>query len=384
MANQSLYEILGVEKNASADDIKSAYRRMAKKYHPDVYATADEKTKKDAEAKFKEITHAYEVLSDPQKKAAYDQYGSEDGPQFQGGNPFGEGSPFGAGGFEDIFSSFFSGFTSRGGGRQQSRREQVGDNIQLVVNLTFKEACFGVRDKEIIFKRMEKCPVCNGSGASSPSAIKTCPRCKGAGYATTQTRTPFGIMQTQGVCPDCRGTGKIITEKCKECYGNGRIRKQVRKNINVAPGVYTGKDITVSGQGDAAPGQGGINGDLLLVFKVASHPLFNRINNDICYDLPITPLQAALGAKITIPTLNGTAILEIPEGTQNGKVFRLKGKGVKDFNRPDYGDMLITVLIDIPKSLNTKQKEALRQAEETLSKAKYDQIDKFNKLLREL
>ena len=385
MPKETLYEILGVDKNANADDIKSAYRRMAKKYHPDVYATADEKTKKDAEAKFKEITHAYEVLSDPQKKAAYDQYGSEDGPQFQGGgNPFGDGSPFGTGGFEDIINSFFGGGFSARGGRQQAGREQMGDNIQLVVNLTFMEACFGVKDKEIIFKRMEKCPVCKGSGAASPSAIKTCSRCNGSGYATTQTRTPFGIMQTQGVCPDCRGKGKIITEKCKECYGNGRIRKQVRKVINVAPGVYTGKDITVPGLGDEAPGTGGINGNLQLVFKVASHPLFNRINNDICYDLPITPIQATLGAKITIRTLNGTATLEIPEGTQNGKVFRLKGKGVKDFNRAEYGDMLITVLIDIPKSLNSKQKEVLRQAEDLLSKAKYDQIEKYKKLLREL
>jgi molecular chaperone DnaJ len=383
MAQQSLYEILGVDKTASADDIKSAYRRLAKKYHPDVYATADEKTKKDAEAKFKDITHAYEVLSDPQKKAAYDQYGSEDGPQFSGGNPFGEGSPFGAGGFEDIFSSFFNGFTSRGG-RQQSRRQQVGDNIEHVVNLTFKEACFGVNGKEISFLRMEKCPHCKGLGANSPSGIKVCPRCKGSGVATTQTRTPFGVMQTQGECPDCNGTGKIITDRCIECYGKGRIRKQCTKKINIPAGVNTGNSMTINGEGHAAPGEGGTNGMLLLIFKVAPHPLFVREKNDISYEYPITFLQAALGAKVTVPTLDGTTVLDIPEGTQNGKVLRIKGKGVKDLRKNEYGDIYVHIIVDVPKSLNLKQRAILNEATSVLSGAKYEQIEKFNKKLRDL
>lgn len=381
---KNYYDVLGVSKTASADEIKSAYRRLAKKYHPDVYATADEKTKKDAEAKFKEITHAYDVLSDPQKKAAYDQYGSEDGPTFSGGgNPFGEGSPFG-GGFEDIFSNIFSGFTGGGRSNAQARREANGDDIECAVNLTFMEACFGVKEKEIIFNRMERCSTCNGTGSKSPTGVQTCTQCNGTGTVTMQQRTPFGVMQTRTVCPKCHGEGKIILEKCPDCLGKGVIRKQRRLKVNIPAGVDNGNTMTIAGEGCAPVGGKGANGNLFLIFKVASHPVFIREGVNISYELPITMTQAALGARISVPTLDGTTTVDIPEGTQNGTVIRVRGKGVKNLRKDTYGDMYIHVIVDVPKSLNLKQKAALREAEELLAKAKYDQVDKFNKKLREM
>ena len=385
MAQTNYYDVLGVAKTASADEIKSAYRRLAKKYHPDVYATADEKTKKDAEAKFKEITHAYDVLSDPQKKAAYDQYGSEDGPTFSGGgNPFGDGSPFG-GGFEDLFSNIFSGFTG-GGGRSggQARRDRNGDDVECTVNLTFKEACFGVKDKEIIFNRMDKCPSCNGTGSKSATGVQTCSRCNGTGTVTMQQRTPFGVMQTRTTCPQCNGEGKVIVDKCTECYGKGIVRKQRRLKVNIPAGVDNGNTMTIAKEGCAAPNGTGVSGNLFLIFKVASHPIFIREGVNISYELPISITQAALGAKISVPTLDGSTTIDIPEGTQNGTVIRVKGKGVKNLRKDSYGDMYIHIIVDVPKSLNLKQRAALREAEEQLAKAKYDQIDKFNKKLRDM
>ena len=381
MDNKDYYQILGVEKTASADEIRSAYRRLAKKYHPDVYATADEKTKKDVEAKFKEITHAYDVLSDPQKKAAYDQYGSEDGPTFGGG---GGGDPFSggfAGGFEDLFSNIFSGFT--GGGRSQ-KRQRDGDDIELTVTLSFKEACFGVKDKEILFNRMDKCTVCGGTGAKNASAIKTCSKCNGTGTVVQQQRTPFGVMQTRTVCPQCRGEGKIITEKCVECYGKGILRKQRRLKVNIPAGVNNDNVMTIPGEGSAAPNGMGETGKLFLKFRVTPHPLFNREGFNVSYELPITMMQAALGAKITVPTLDGTTTIDIPEGTQNATMIRLNGKGIKKLKESGYGDLYIYVMIDVPKSLSAKQKAALRDAEEALNKARYDKVEKFNKTLRDI
>ena len=384
MENKNYYDILGVSKTASADEIKSAYRSLAKKYHPDVYATADEKTKKDAEAKFKDITHAYEVLSDPQKKATYDQFGSEDGPTMGGGNPFSGGNPFGSGGFDDFFSNIFSGFTGGGTRSERHRTARNGDDVECVVNLSFKEACFGVKDKEIIFARMEKCGGCNGTGSKNPNGIKTCPRCGGSGTIITQQRTMLGVIQTQGVCDQCRGTGKIITDRCTDCYGKGIVRKQRRTKVTIPAGVDNGNQITVRGEGCAAPVGGGENGNLFLYIKVASHPIFIREGFNVSYELPITIIQATLGAKITVPVLDGTTVIDIPEGAQNGTVIRVKGKGIKYLKKDGYGDLYIHLIVDVPKSLNTKQKAALKTAEELLQKARYEQIDKFNKKLRDI
>ena len=384
MAQKNYYEILGVAKTASADELNSAYRRLAKKYHTDVFATAAEKTKKDAESKFKEITHAYEVLSDPQKKAAYDQYGSEDGPTFTGGgNPFGEGNPFG-GGFEDLFSNIFSGFTGGGRNSQQTRRERDGDDIEYVVNLSFKEACFGVKGKEIVFSRMDKCTSCNGTGSKSASGVKTCPKCNGSGTVIMQQRTPFGVMQTRTTCPQCNGEGKIIVDKCPDCYGKGIVRKQRKLTVNIPAGVDNGNSMTIPKEGCAAPNGLGANGNLFLIFKVAQHPIFIREGVNISYELPITITQAALGARITVPTLDGNTVIDIPEGTQHGAVIRVKGKGVKYLRKDAYGDMYIHIIVDVPKSLNIKQRAAVKNAEEELNRAKYEQIEKFNRKLREI
>ncbi len=384
MAEKNYYDVLGVAKTASADEIKSAYRRMAKKYHPDVFATAEESKKKEAEVKFKEIQHAYDVLSDPQKRAAFDQYGSEDGPTMsgfgQGGfNPFGGG---GAGGFDDIINNIFSSFT--GGGRTSSRRARDGDDLEFTLNLSFKEACFGVKDKEITFSRIERCPTCKGTGAKDPNSIKTCPKCGGSGVINVQQRTPFGMMQTQRTCDECGGEGKIISDKCMDCHGKGRIKKQRSIKINIPAGVDNGQMLTMRGEGNAAPSEAGSNGNLILIFKIEPHPLFIRDGINLHYELPITMMQAALGDKIDVPTLSGVTTVEIPEGTQNGTIIRVKGKGVKSLRKEAYGDLFIKVIVEVPKNLSGKQKSALKDLNETLSKAKYDKIENYNKILRNL
>lgn len=386
MANKDYYEILGISRQASADEIKSAYRRMAKKYHPDVYATADEKTKKDAEAKFKEVQHAYEVLTDPQKKAAYDQFGNEDGPTMSGNggfgfNPFGGGA---SGGYDDFINNIFSAFTGSSGGRTSRRAERDGDDIEYVLNLTFKEAVFGVKDKEVVFTRIEKCPTCGGSGAKDSSSIKVCTKCGGSGVINVQQRTPFGVMQSQRVCDECGGNGKIITDKCKDCGGKGRIKKQRSIKVNIPAGVDNGQMLTLRGEGCASPGRGN-NGNLILVLKVQDHPLFQRDGVNITFDIPITLTQAVLGDVIQVPTPDGKTVeLQIPEGTQSGTLKRIKGKGVKYLRKDAYGDLFVRLVVDIPSGLSSKQKSALKEMDDILAKAKYDKIEKYNKLVKDL
>lgn len=386
MANNDYYAILGVSKEASADEIKSAYRRMAKKYHPDVYATASEDKKKEAETKFKEVQHAYDVLSDPQKKAAYDQYGSEDGPTMGGGFGGGGFNPFGGAGgagYDDLFSNIFSAFTG-GGNRSSGNTERDGDDIEVGLNLTFQEAAFGVKDKEITFSRIEKCKTCGGSGAKDASSVKTCSKCNGSGRITIQQRTPFGVMQTQRVCDECGGSGKIITDKCKDCGGKGRVKKQRTIKVNVPAGVDNGQMMTMRGEGCAARGRGN-NGNLILIFKVKDHPLFVRDGVNVSMELPITVVQAILGDKIKIPTVDGKGYeLEISEGTQSGTVKRIRGKGIKYLRKDAYGDMFVKIIVDVPKNLTLRQKSQLKELNEVLSKAKYDSVEKFNKLTKDL
>lgn len=386
MADKDYYSILGVNKDASADELKSAYRRLAKKYHPDVYATATEAEKKNAEEKFKEIQHAYDVLSDPQKKAAYDQYGSEDGPMGAGAggagfNPF---SGFGGdGGGFDFFSDFINNFT--GGGRNSRARKNIdGDDIEVAVNLTFKEACFGVKDKEISFMRVEQCQTCHGTGSTNPNGVHVCTKCRGTGVINVQQRSFLGVVTTQRTCDMCGGRGKTVTDKCRDCGGKGTVRRQKTIKINIPAGVDKGQMMTIRGEGCAPSEPGGNNGNLILIFKVAPHSLFVREGNDISYEFPITIMQATLGAKVTIPTLNGTTQIDIPEGTQHGTVLKIKGKGVKDLRKTSYGDMYVHIVIDVPKGLNRKQREAMQEAQAALDKVTYDKIEKFNRKMRDL
>ncbi len=382
MEQKDYYGILGVDKNASADEIKSAYRRMAKKYHPDVYATASDKEKAEAEDKFKEVQHAYDVLSDPQKKAAYDQYGSEDGPMGGGGfNPFGDGFGDGAG-FGDIFSDIFSAF-SGGGGRRSANAARGGDDIEVEVNLTFKEACFGVK-KEIPYSRVEKCPTCKGTGAKDGTSVKTCTKCGGRGRVVVQQRTMLGVMQTERVCDMCGGTGKIIMEPCPDCKGKGRVRKQRTITVNIPAGVDNGQMLNMQNEGNAGY-NGGPNGNLILVFRVKPHPLFTRKGNDLFFELPITLTQAVFGDTVEIPTLDKPVSIEIPAGTKNNTNIKIKGKGVKDLRRNVYGDIIAIIKVDVPKNIGLKQRRECRTAFEQVDKnATYDEVEKYKKKIRNL
>lgn len=378
MAEKDYYKALGIEKNADADQIKSAYRKLAKKYHPDLYASKSDTEKKNAEAKFKEIQHAYGVLSDPQKKATYDQFGSEDGPTMQGGNPFG------AGGFTDLFSDIFNVFSDAGGRGARQNRAQVipGDDIELTMRLDFKEACFGTA-KDITFTRIEKCAVCSGSGAKVGTEKKRCAKCGGSGTVTVNQRTMFGTMQTMRACDMCGGSGETIDVPCPECSGKGRIRKNRTLKVNIPAGVDEGQILTMRGEGSASLANGP-NGNLLIIFSIRVHPLFKRDGFNLYFDLPITSFQAVLGAKIDIPTLDGHTTVDIPSGTQSGTILRIKGKGIKHLRRDTYGDLMVKVVIDIPKSISNKQKKKLLETEELFVDAKYEKIKAYNKTLREL
>ncbi len=381
MSDKNYYSTLGVDKTASADDIKSAYRRLAKKYHPDLYATKSDEEKKSAEVKFKEVQHAYEVLSDPDKKAAYDQYGDENGPQFNGSgfNPFGGGG--GYSGFGDIFSDFFSGFTGQSSQRQSY--DQVGDHIELVIDLTFDEAVFGV-EKDITYTRIEKCPKCNGSGAKSASDLKTCPRCNGVGTVNVTQRTVFGAMKTNVVCPECGGRGKVVTAACSECGGKGTVKVRRTVRAKFPAGMDEGNTLTMQNEGNAGRGRGG-NGNLFLIARVAKSPLFIRDGYDVHIVVPISAFDAILGTKIEIPSLRGDKhIVEIPDGTQNGKILRQRGKGIKHLNRESYGDLYIKIIVETPTGISNKQKRALQEVVDGMNNLKYDKIDKYNKIVKNL
>lgn len=371
---KDLYEILGVDKSADDEAIKKAYRKLALKYHPDRYAGASEQEKKQAEEKFKEINHAYEVLSDKTKRQNYDTYGSEDGPQFNGGaGGFGGFSGFGGGGFEDILNSFFGG----GSRRSNPNGPRNGEDITMRLNLTFEEAYFGVT-KQIRITREEECPDCHGSGAKDNSKIKTCPYCNGSGYVRKTQNTLFGQQVVQTVCSHCGGRGKIVEEKCKTCRGNGYIRKEATVSIKIPAGVDTGVNITVRNEGNCGR-NGGYKGNLILVVYVQENPKFKRMGNDLYMDLPIGFYSAAVGCKIDIDTPKGKTVCNVPEATQSGTKIRIKGYGVKYYNRDAYGDLYITVKVETPRGLNKKQQQALFEFENSLSDTQYPQIRKFKK-----
>lgn len=369
------YEVLGVDKSASPDEIKKAYRKLAKKYHPDL--NPGEKAKP-AEEKFKEATEAYEVLSDAEKKQRYDQFGHAGvDPQAGGfgGGGYGDFGGFG-GGFEDIFSSFFGGGFGGGQTRRNPNAPQRGRDLKYGIDLTFEQACFGC-EIELNVNRTERCDSCGGSGAEKGTAPSTCNVCHGTGQVTTVQRTAFGNFQSTRPCSSCSGTGKIITNPCKACRGDGSVRKSRKVKVKIPAGIDNDQIISVSGQGDAGK-NGGPAGDLLVVTRVKKHKLFTRQGYDIMCDFPITFVEAALGAEIQVPTIDGNVSYNIPEGTQTGTVFRLKDKGVpKLHGNGARGNQYVKINIEIPKNLSEKQKDLLRQFGETVEPAKYNERKSF-------
>lgn len=347
MSKRDYYEVLGVSENASKDEIKKAYRRLSKQYHPDINKEPG------ADEKFKEITEAYEVLNDDQKRAQYDQFGHS-GPQGFGGGGFGGGADFGGfSGFEDIFSTFFG-----GGGRRDPNAPRQGADLQYTMALSFEEAVFG-KDTTIEIPREETCNTCDGSGAKPGTTPETCSFCHGSGQLNVEQNTAFGRIVNRRVCHHCQGTGKLIKDKCRTCGGDGKVKKRKKINVKIPQGVDDGQQMRVSGQGE--PGiNGGPPGDLYVVFHVRDHEFFERDGDDIYCEMPITFVQATLGDEIEVPTLHGKVKLKIPAGTQTGTRFRLRGKGVQNVRGYGVGDQHIVVKIITPTRLSDQQKQLLR------------------------
>lgn len=349
------YEVLGVSKSADATEIKKAYRKLAMKYHPD-----KNQGDKEAEEKFKEINEAYEVLSDETKRKNYDQFGHEgvNGQGFGGAGGFG-GQGFG--GFDDIFGDIFGDMFGGGfgGGRQRRRGPERGADIRQRINISFEEAAFG-KKVQVKINRSEECNECHGSGAKPGTSKKTCSTCNGSGQVQSVQRTPFGNIASTRTCSTCNGEGEVIESPCTKCHGKGSIRKTKTIEVDIPAGIDEGQMIKLSGQGELGT-RGGPRGDLYIEVNVKSHQLFTREGYDVYLEMPITFAQATLGDKIQVPTLDGKVEYEIPEGTQTGTVFRLKGKGIPKLRSNVRGDQYVKVTVEIPKKLNDKQKELVRQ-----------------------
>ena len=373
MSDRDYYEVLGVDKGADDSAIKQAYRTQAKKYHPDLHPGDAE-----AEAKFKEVNEAYSVLSDPEKKAKYDQFGKaafEPGGGYEGG--FGGFSDFGDLG--DIFGSFFGG--GFGGAQKQRNGPQRGEDILARITLTFEEAAFGCK-KSVSYSRMHKCPTCQGSGATPGTSAETCSTCHGRGQRTTVQRMGPMSFQSQTTCEVCRGTGKIIKSPCSKCRGAGLEKESRTLMVDVPAGIDNGERIALRGQGGEGK-NGGSVGDLIIQITVRDHSIFTRDGNDIFCELPLTVSEAILGAEIDVPTLEGSVKYTIPEGTQSGTEFTLKGKGipyVRSNNRR--GDLIFRVNVEIPKGLSEKQKDAMRNFADLCGEKNYTKKSKFFKLFK--
>ena len=378
------YEVLGVDKSVSDDELKKTYRKMAKKYHPDLNPG-----NKEAEQKFKEVNEAYEVLSDKEKRARYDQFGHAGvDPNFGAG---GAGGAYG-GGFTgdfgdlgDIFSSFFGGGFGGGARRSNPNAPRRGNDTAASVNLSFEEAAKGCR-KTVKVTKIENCKECGGSGAEKGSTPKTCPVCHGTGQVSTTQRTPFGVMQTQKVCDNCHGSGKIIDKPCHTCAGKGRIRHTVEQTVDIPAGIDDGQVINVRGGGDAGA-NGGPSGDLRINVNVRPHPIFEREGYDVYCQIPITFTQAALGDEVIVPTLDGKVKLNIHEGTQPGDEFKLRGKGIQRLNYSGRGDQYVKVVVEVPKELTKAQKDKLKEFEaltgEKNYKARKSFTDKIKRFFNE-
>ncbi|SJZ80166.1 molecular chaperone DnaJ [Pilibacter termitis] len=353
------YEVLGLSKGATDAEIKKAYRKLSKQYHPDINKAAD------AEEKFKEISEAYEILSDSQKKAAYDQYGFAGvDPNYGGGaggfGGFGGFSSSGGGfDFEDILGSFFGGSGGFGSNaRMNPNAPRAGEDLQYTLRLSFEEAIFGVQ-KDIEYTRQDECGTCHGNGAKPGTTPVTCSKCHGSGRINIERQTPLGRMVTQQTCDACRGLGKEIKEKCVTCHGAGHVAKSHKVKVNVPAGVEEGQQMRLNSQGEAGA-NGGPYGDLYVIFSVAASDKFERKGAEIYYEMPLNFAQAALGDEIEVPTVHGEVKLRVPSGTQTGTKFRLRGKGAPRLHSGGNGDQTVIAKIITPKHLNEEQKEALR------------------------
>ena len=368
------YEVLGVQKGASEDEIKKAYRTLAKKYHPDM--NPGDKT---AEVKFKEVNEAYAVLSDSEKRSKYDRFGHDAFDPTSGGGGYGGFGGFSGADFDfgDIFSSFFG-----GGGSSSSRANmpREGDDIGARVSVSFEEAAFGCK-KEVNFARVENCSDCGGSGAENQSDIEKCPECNGLGRVSVRQQTMLGYMQTQRTCQRCAGRGKIIKNPCKNCNGKGRVRINKKLEVNIPSGIDDRQNIVLRGQGSAGL-NGGPSGDLIIEVRVREDKIFEREGYNIYCEVPITFAEATLGAEIDVPVLGGgTEKYKIPDGTQSGTTFTLKNKGIPDINTKRKGDLIIKVAVETPKNLNSKQKELLLAFAESLGENNGSKKQSFFKKL---
>ena len=367
------YEVLGVSRGASEDEIKKAYKKMARKYHPDL--NPGDKT---AEEKFKEVNEAYEVLSDADKKARYDQYGHAGVDPNFGAGGFGGGfdGSFDFGDLGDIFGSFFGG--GFGGGRRTNpNAPQRGESIRMSIAISFEEAAFGC-EKAVTVERYETCDTCHGNGCAPGTSPEVCPDCHGTGYVNRNIRMGGMVMQQRQPCSRCGGKGRIIHQPCKDCRGSGMVRKKKTIQASIPAGIDNGQTISIRGQGNAGK-NGGPAGDLLITITVRPHELFRREGTSVLCEAPITFTQAVLGAELEIPTIDGKVKYTLPEGTQSGTTFRLKGKGIPSINGRGRGDQYVTVYIETPKNLNKEQKEALKKFAETMGESNYEEQKKFFK-----
>ncbi|MGN1051678.1 MAG: molecular chaperone DnaJ [Acutalibacteraceae bacterium] len=373
------YEVLGVEKGAGDDEIKKAFRKAAKKYHPDLHPGD-----KECEAKFKEVNEAYEVLSDSEKRARYDQFGHAGvDPNFGAGGP--GGSPFG-GGFdvEDIFSSFFGGFGGFGGNRRSANPNapRRGTDIEASVVVSFEEAAKGTT-KKVSYKAINTCDHCHGTGAEKGTEAKTCPTCHGTGKVTVNQRTAFGVVQTQSQCTQCHGRGKIIENPCKRCNGAGRIRQTKSVEVTIPAGINDDQILNISGRGNDGT-NGGPAGDLHVYVNVRPHAVFERKGDDVWCEMPISVVTATLGGDVTVPTLDGKVSYTVHEGTQPGDIFKLKGKGIPHINGRGRGDQYVRMTVEIPKNLNQKQKTLMKEFGQSSSDKNYSKKKSFRDKMKDL
>ena len=351
MSKRDYYEMLGIDRGAGPEEIKKAYRKLARQYHPDV--NPDKKT----EEKFKEIQEAYDVLSDPKKKAHYDRFGHQD-DSFQGFGGFDNMRGF-ASGFEDIFDAFFGGGFSTGGRRRSQSAPQRGADLRYDLEITLEEAVKG-KTTFIRLHRLEHCPECGGSGAKNGSSPETCPACNGTGQQQVVRNTAFGSFISVKPCGVCGGEGRVIKEPCPKCRGEGRVSRERKIEVKLPPGLDSGSKIRIAGEGEAGK-KGGSPGDLYVVIFVRPHEFFTRQDNDLLCEIPLSFVYAALGGEIEVPTIEGKTKLRIPEGTQPGTVFRLKGKGVPSLRGFGKGDQLVKIKGEVPRKLNAKQKKILQE-----------------------
>ena len=381
------YEVLGIGKNATDAEIKSAYRKLAKKYHPDLNPGD-----KEAEEKFKEVNEANDVLSDPQKRQRYDQFGFAGvDPNYaaaNGGGAGGFGGGFGGVDLGDIFGDIFGGgfgggFSGFGGGSstRTANAPRKGHDIQASVILTFEEAAHGC-SKKITINRQDTCPDCGGTGAAKGTSPETCPDCGGRGYVVTQQRTPFGVMQSQQPCSHCGGRGTIIRNPCKTCRGTGKTAARKSLEINIPAGIDDDQNIALRGQGDAGS-NGGPAGDVIVHVTVKADPMFERDGYDVTIHVPITFSQAVLGDDVEVPTVDGRIVQHIPEGTQSSTKFRLRGQGIQYLNGRGRGDQYVIVDVEIPKKVTRAQREALKAFEDSMKEDNYEKRKGFFKNLRD-